>query len=222
MRRPCVHPSRTERFGLPTDPSRDVIMIGPGPRVAPYRGFLQQRESQGATGRKLARIRRRHFGRRISLPGRVAASASARACCTAWTWPSSRDSTPRAYVQDRLREAGKDLFAWLEGGAHLYVCGDAEHHGAGRARALVEIVSAHGGLERDACGVVPPAACRRSSLPAGRVLTMAEQSPVERIQAREPAAARTGAGRESRRSAHWRDPRGRHRAHQVPRQLPAG
>ena len=94
----------------------------------------------------------------------------------------SRDSTPRAYVQDRLREAGKELFAWLEGGAHLYVCGDAEHMAPDVHEALVDIVAAHGGLDRDGRRVVRQAACRRPPLPAGRVLTMAEQSPVERIK----------------------------------------
>jgi sulfite reductase (NADPH) flavoprotein alpha-component len=53
-------------------------------------------------------------------------------------------------VQDRLRAAGAELFAWLEGGAHLYVCGDADRMAPDVHAALVEIVATHGGLERDA------------------------------------------------------------------------
>jgi sulfite reductase (NADPH) flavoprotein alpha-component len=61
----------------------------------------------------------------------------------------SRDATPRAYVQDRLREAGKDVYAWLEGGAHLYVCGDAECMAPDVHATLIEIIETHGALDRD-------------------------------------------------------------------------
>jgi sulfite reductase (NADPH) flavoprotein alpha-component len=62
----------------------------------------------------------------------------------------SRDRTPRAYVQDRLREAGAEVYAWLQGGAHLYVCGDAERMAPDVHAALVEIVARHGGLDPEA------------------------------------------------------------------------
>jgi len=140
---------QNERFRLPTDPSRDVIMIGPGTGVAPYRGFLQQRESQGATGRNWLVFGARHFGSEFLYQVEWQ-EAQRKGLLHRVDVAFSRDSTPRAYVQDRLREAGKDLFAWLEGGAHLYVCGDAEHMAPDVHEALVEIVSAHGGLERDA------------------------------------------------------------------------
>ena len=140
---------QNERFRLPTDPSRDVIMIGPGTGVAPYRGFLQQRESQGATGRNWLVFGARHFGSEFLYQVEWQ-EAQRKGLLHRVDVAFSRDGTPRAYVQDRLREAGKDLFAWLEGGAHLYVCGDAEHMAPDVHEALVEIVSAHGGLERDA------------------------------------------------------------------------
>jgi sulfite reductase (NADPH) flavoprotein alpha-component len=140
---------RNERFRLPADPSRDVIMIGPGTGVAPYRGFLQQRESQGATGRNWLVFGARHFGSEFLYQVEWQ-DAMRKGLLHRMDVAFSRDSTPRAYVQDRLREAGKDLFAWLEGGAHLYVCGDAERMAPDVHEALVDVVAAHGGLERDA------------------------------------------------------------------------
>jgi sulfite reductase (NADPH) flavoprotein alpha-component len=138
-----------ERFRLPADASRDVIMVGPGTGVAPYRGFLQQRESQGATGRNWLVFGARHFGSEFLYQVEWQ-EAARKGLLHRVDVAFSRDGTPRAYVQDRLREAGKEVFAWLEGGAHLYVCGDAERMAPDVHEALVEIVVAHGGFERDA------------------------------------------------------------------------
>ncbi len=138
-----------ERFRLPADPSRDVIMIGPGTGVAPYRGFLQQRESQGATGRNWLVFGARHFASEFLYQVEWQ-QAERKGLLHRVDVAFSRDSTPRTYVQDRLREAGKELFAWLEGGAHVYVCGDAEHMAPDVHEALVDVVAAHGGLDRDA------------------------------------------------------------------------
>ena len=124
-------------------------MIGPGTGVAPYRGFLQQRESQGATGRNWLVFGARHFGSEFLYQVEWQ-EAVRKGLLHRVDVAFSRDSTPRAYVQDRLREAGTELFAWLEGGAHLYVCGDAEHMAPDVHEALVEVVATHGGLERDA------------------------------------------------------------------------
>ena len=138
-----------ERFRLPEDPSRDVIMIGPGTGVAPYRGFLQEREAQGAAGRNWLVFGNRHFDSEFLY--QVEWQAAARKGLLARVdLAFSRDRTPRAYVQDRLREAGAELYAWLQGGAHLYVCGDAERMAPDVHAALVEIVTRHGGLEPEA------------------------------------------------------------------------
>jgi sulfite reductase (NADPH) flavoprotein alpha-component len=138
-----------ERFRLPDDPSRDVIMIGPGTGVAPYRGFLQEREAQGATGRNWLVFGSRHFDSEFLYQVEWQ-DAARKGLLTRVDLAFSRDRTPRAHVQDRLREAGAELFAWLEGGAHLYVCGDAERMAPDVHAALVEIVARHGGLDDDA------------------------------------------------------------------------
>jgi sulfite reductase (NADPH) flavoprotein alpha-component len=137
-----------ERFRLPDDPSRDVIMIGPGTGVAPYRGFLQEREAQGATGRNWLVFGNRHFDSEFLYQVEWQ-DAARKGLLTRVDLAFSRDRTPRAYVQDRLREAGAEVYAWLQGGAHLYVCGDAERMAPDVHAALVEIVARHGGLEPD-------------------------------------------------------------------------
>ena len=138
-----------ERFRLPADPTRDVIMIGPGTGVAPYRGFLQQREAQGATGRNWLVFGARHFDSEFLYQVEWQ-DAVRKGLLQRVDLAFSRDRTPRSYVQDRLREAGADLFAWLEGGAYLYVCGDSEHMAPDVQAALVEVVEAHGALDREA------------------------------------------------------------------------
>ena len=52
-------------------------------------------------------------------------------------------------MQDRLREAGKDVYAWLEGGAYVYVCGDADQMAPDVNAALIDIVAEHGGMDRE-------------------------------------------------------------------------
>ena len=101
-------------------------MIGPGTGVAPYRGFLQQRESQGATGRNWLVFGARHFGSEFLYQAEWQ-DAVKRGVLNRCDLAFSRDrSIAREYVQDRLRRVGKDLYSWLENGAYLYVCGDAE------------------------------------------------------------------------------------------------
>jgi sulfite reductase (NADPH) flavoprotein alpha-component len=138
-----------ERFRLPNDTSRDVIMIGPGTGVAPFRGFLQHREAQGAAGRNWLFFGARHF-RSEFLYQVEWQEAVRKGVLTRLDAAFSRDrSTPRTYVQDRLRAAGRDVYDWLERGAYLYVCGDAEQMAPDVQAALVDVVAEHGGRSRE-------------------------------------------------------------------------
>jgi sulfite reductase (NADPH) flavoprotein alpha-component len=138
-----------ERFRLPADNARDLIMIGPGTGVAPYRAFLQHREAQGATGRHWLLFGARHFASEF-LYQLEWQEARRRGLLHRLDLAFSRDHTPRAYVQDRMRESGRELYAWLDGGAHLYVCGDAERMAPDVNTALIEIAAQHGGHGREA------------------------------------------------------------------------
>ena len=135
-----VFVEQNPRFRLPANPTRDVIMIGPGTGVAPYRGFLQQREAQGSTGRNWLVFGARHFDSEF-LYQIEWQEAFRKGLLQRIDLAFSRDDTPRAYVQDRLREAGPEIFAWLEGGASLYVCGDAEQMAPDVHAALLDVVA---------------------------------------------------------------------------------
>jgi sulfite reductase (NADPH) flavoprotein alpha-component len=137
-----------EVFRPPTDGSADIIMIGPGTGVAPFRGFLQERRATGATGRNWLFFGSRH--RRCDhLYGEEFAEMHSSGLLTRWDVAFSRDQASKVYVQDKMREQGKALVEWLNDGAHLYVCGDAVAMAGDVDRALHEIVAEFGGMSAD-------------------------------------------------------------------------
>ena len=137
------------RFRLPADGNRDVIMIGPGTGVAPFRGFLQSRTQDGAPGRNWLVFGCRHRERDF-LYQTEWLDALKKGRLQRLDVAFSRDAAERVYVQDRLREQGGELFRWLEDGAHLYVCGDAERMAPDVHRALLDIVMHHGRRSEEA------------------------------------------------------------------------
>ena len=135
---------RNERFRLPADTSRDVIMIGPGTGVAPFRGFVQERAVIGATGRQWLLFGNPH-ARSDFLYQLEWQDALKRGELHRLDLAFSRDQAHKIYVQDKLREHGRELFSWLEGGAHLYVCGDASRMAKDVHAALLDMIAEHGG-----------------------------------------------------------------------------
>jgi sulfite reductase (NADPH) flavoprotein alpha-component len=134
---------RAQHFALPADPSMPIIMIGPGTGIAPFRAFLHERMATKAQGRNWL-----FFGHQRSdydfFYEDELAGMKAKRVLTRLTLAWSRDSSQKIYVQDRMREVGRDLWAWLAEGAHVYVCGDAKRMATDVERALIEIVAAHG------------------------------------------------------------------------------
>ena len=139
-----VYIERNERFRLPVDASRDVIMIGPGTGVAPFRGFVQERSVVGATGRNWLLFGNPH-ARSDFLYQIEWQDALKRGELHRLDLAFSRDQAHKVYVQDKLREHGRTLFDWLEGGAHLYVCGDATRMAKDVHAALLDAIATHGG-----------------------------------------------------------------------------
>ena len=117
-----VYLERNERFRLPVDPDRDIIMVGPGTGVAPFRAFVQQRAAIGARGRNWLLFGNPHF--RSDFLYQIEWQAALKnGSLHRLDLAFSRDQSEKIYVQHRLRERGRDVYAWLENGAHLYVCG---------------------------------------------------------------------------------------------------
>jgi sulfite reductase (NADPH) flavoprotein alpha-component len=143
-----VYIHRNERFRLPADGDRDIVMIGPGTGVAPFRGFVQERAAIGARGRNWLLFGNPH-ARSDFLYQLEWQRALKQGQLHRLDLAFSRDGAAKTYVQHRVRERGRELFAWLESGAHLYVCG-ATAMGKGVHAALLDVLAAHGGKDADA------------------------------------------------------------------------
>jgi sulfite reductase (NADPH) flavoprotein alpha-component len=140
-----VYVEPNTRFRLPADGSRDVILIGPGTGVAPFRGFLQERAATGATGRNWLFFGARRFARDF-LYQLEWQRALKRGQLTRLDLAFSRDGAERIYVQQRLAEAGRELYDWIESGASIYVCGEATRMAPDVHAALAGIIEQQGGV----------------------------------------------------------------------------
>jgi sulfite reductase (NADPH) flavoprotein alpha-component len=135
-------------FRLPEDPSKDVIMVGPGTGVAPFRAFLEEREATTAEGRNWLFFGNPHratdFIYEDQINGWLENGTLARLDLA-----FSRDQKEKIYVQDRMLEAGEELWSWLQGGGYFYVCGDASRMAKDVDQALHSIAQSHGGLSEE-------------------------------------------------------------------------
>jgi sulfite reductase (NADPH) flavoprotein alpha-component len=135
---------RNERFRLPGDTARDVIMIGPGTGVAPFRGFVQERSAINASGRNWLLFGNPH-ARYDFLYQLEWQDALKRGELDRLDLAFSRDQAHKIHVQHKLREHGRALYDWLENGAHLYVCGDATRMAKDVHAAVIAVIAEHGG-----------------------------------------------------------------------------
>ncbi|MGE4429978.1 MAG: assimilatory sulfite reductase (NADPH) flavoprotein subunit [Sphingobium sp.] len=142
-----VYIQSNAHFRLPGDDA-PIIMIGAGTGVAPYRAFLQEREARDAGGKSWLFFGDRNFRTdflyQTEWQGWLKDGTLSRMDVA-----FSRDRTEKTYVQHRMKEQARDLFGWLEEGAHVYVCGDATNLAPDVHQALIDIVAsqAHTGRE---------------------------------------------------------------------------
>ena len=140
-----VFVEHNDNFRLPASDDTPVIMIGPGTGVAPFRAFLQEREARDASGDNWMFFGDQTFTQdflyQVEWQNYLKSGL-----LTRMDVAFSRDQAEKVYVQDRLKEQASDVFAWLERGAHLYICGDANRMAKDVHNTLIEIIQEHGKL----------------------------------------------------------------------------
>ncbi|WP_220151954.1 NADPH-dependent assimilatory sulfite reductase flavoprotein subunit [Klebsiella michiganensis] len=138
-----------DNFRLPANPQTPVIMIGPGTGIAPFRAFMQQRAAEGTEGKNWLFFGNPHFTEdflyQVEWQSYVKEGVLSR-IDLAW----SRDQQQKVYVQDKLREQGAELWRWINDGAHIYVCGDANRMAKDVEQTLLEVIAEYGAMDAEA------------------------------------------------------------------------
>ena len=137
-----------DNFRLPANPETPVIMIGPGTGIAPFRAFMQQRDNDGAGGKNWLFFGNPHFTDDFLYQvewQKYVKDGLLTNIDLAW----SRDQAEKIYVQDKIRAKGAEVWSWLQEGAHLYVCGDANRMAKDVEQALLDVVVEHGAMDRE-------------------------------------------------------------------------
>ena len=138
-----------DNFRLPANPQTPVIMIGPGTGIAPFRAFMQQRAAEGAEGKNWLFFGNPHFTEdflyQVEWQRYIKEGVLSR-IDLAW----SRDQQQKVYVQDKLREQGAELWRWINDGAHIYVCGDANRMAKDVEQTLLEVIAEFGAMDAEA------------------------------------------------------------------------
>ena len=138
-----------DNFRLPANPETPVIMVGPGTGIAPFRAFMQQRAADEAPGKNWLFFGNPHFTEdflyQVEWQRYVKEGVLTR-IDLAW----SRDQKEKVYVQDKLRQQGAELWRWINDGAHIYVCGDANRMAKDVEQALLEVIAEFGAMDTEA------------------------------------------------------------------------
>lgn len=138
-----VYVENNDNFRLPPDPNTPIIMIGPGTGIAPFRAFMQERDATKAQGKNWLFFGNPNFTQdflyQTEWQGYLKSGLLSKISLA-----FSRDQASKIYVQDRLKENGKEVFEWLEQGAHFYICGDALRMAKDVETTLLELVAEHG------------------------------------------------------------------------------
>ena len=141
--------SPNKSFRVPSDNSVPMIMVGPGTGVAPFRAFLEERRDRGATGANWLFFGDQTRENDFIYEDEISAF-SASGLLTRLDLAFSRDQADKVYVQHRMIENGKDLYAQLEEGGYFYVCGDATRMARDVDTALHHIIQTQGNMSPEA------------------------------------------------------------------------
>ncbi len=138
-----------KNFRLPADDSTPIIMVGPGTGVAPFRAFVEHRTATEAKGKSWLFFGDQHytydFLYQLEWQDQLKNGSLTRLDVA-----FSRDQPEKVYVQDRMIQQAKEIYQWLQDGAHFYVCGDANRMAHDVHQALISIVENQAGISREA------------------------------------------------------------------------
>ncbi|MBU6326542.1 MAG: sulfite reductase [NADPH] flavoprotein alpha-component, partial [Verrucomicrobia bacterium] len=144
-----VYTHANKNFRLPENGDTPIIMVGPGTGIAPFRAFVEHRAELGQSGKSWLFFGDQHylydFLYQLEWQEHLKNGTLSRLDVA-----FSRDQPEKIYVQQRIAEKGRDLYDWLQNGAHFYVCGDASRMASDVHDALVSVYQMHGGLSHEA------------------------------------------------------------------------
>jgi sulfite reductase (NADPH) flavoprotein alpha-component len=143
-----IYIQNNENFQLPANPETPIIMVGPGTGVAPFRSFMQEREEIGAEGKSWMFFGDQHFVTDFLYQTEWQKWLKD-GVLTRMDVAFSRDTAEKVYVQHRMLEQSKELYEWLQAGAHVYICGDEKHMAHDVHQTLIEIIEKEGSLSRE-------------------------------------------------------------------------
>ncbi|WP_413601145.1 sulfite reductase subunit alpha [Curtobacterium sp. Curtsp57] len=135
-------------FSVPADDAAPLIMVGPGTGIAPFRGFLHERAARSATGRNWLFFGDQHRDTDFVYRDELSALQE-QGVLTRMDLAFSRDQAEKVYVQTRMREQSRELYAWLEDGATFTVCGDASRMAKDVETALLQVIATERGKGDD-------------------------------------------------------------------------
>jgi sulfite reductase (NADPH) flavoprotein alpha-component len=143
-----VYIQPTKHFHMPA-PDANMIMVGPGTGIAPFRAFLEERMIDGATGKNWL-----FFGDQKKtadfLYEAEFAEMQRKGVLTRFDTAFSRDQAEKIYVQNRMQEHGAEFWKWLQDGAYFYICGDAKRMARDVHQMMITIAQEHGGMTPEA------------------------------------------------------------------------
>ena len=141
-----VFSEHNDNFRLPANDETPIIMVGPGTGIAPFRAFLQERDAREASGKNWLFFGNPHFTQDFLYQVEIQSYLKS-GLLTKVDVAFSRDQAEKVYVQDKLRKNSQEVFAWLEAGAHFYICGDANRMAKDVHQALVDIIKENSGKD---------------------------------------------------------------------------
>jgi len=142
-----VYNQPAKHFHLPEDPSADIIMIGPGTGIAPFRAFLQHRMMAGHRGKNWLFFGEQHQSTDFLYKEELLDWLK-KGVLTKLDTAFSRDQSYKIYVQHRMKESAAELWNWIQNGAYIYVCGDAKHMAKDVHQSLIDIARDTGGMSQ--------------------------------------------------------------------------